>query len=64
MKKSNKKKSFKNFKISIENLKFIKFILTLKLIFARPIFLKVFKRGLKYGGMNLEMEKNVNFNTI
>ncbi len=28
-----------------------------KLIFSRPIFLKVFKKGLNYGGMNLEMEK-------
>jgi len=34
------------------------------LTFSRPIFLKVLKKGLNYGGMNLEVEKNVNFNTI
>jgi hypothetical protein len=27
------------------------------LIFSRPVFLKVFKKGLNYGGINLEMEK-------
>jgi len=25
------------------------------LIFSRPVFFKVFKKGLNYGGMNLEM---------
>jgi hypothetical protein len=64
MKKSSKKKSFKKFKISNENFKFIKSISIFKLIFSRLIFLKVFKKGLNYDGMNLEMEKNVNFNTI
>jgi hypothetical protein len=34
------------------------------LIRARPVFLKVLKKGLNDGGMNLKMEKNVNFNTI
>jgi len=34
------------------------------LIFSRPIFLEVLKKGLNYGGMNLEMEKCVNFNII
>jgi hypothetical protein len=57
MKKSSKKKSLKKFKILIENFKFIKSILISKLTFSRPIFLKVFKKGLNYGGMNLEMEK-------
>ncbi len=32
-----------------------------KLIFSRPIFLEVFKKGLNYGGMNLEMEKKCEF---
>jgi len=64
MKKSSKKTSFKKFKISNDNFKFLKSILIPKLIFARPVFLKVLKKGLNYGGMNLEMEKNVNFNTI
>jgi len=27
------------------------------LIFSRPVFFKVFKKGLNYGGMNLEMVK-------
>jgi hypothetical protein len=64
MKKSSKKNSFKKFKILIENFKFIKFISIFKLTFSRPIFLKVFKKGLNYGGMNLEIEKNVSFNNI
>jgi hypothetical protein len=34
------------------------------LIFSRPIVLAGVFKGLNYGGMNLEMEKNVNFNTI
>jgi hypothetical protein len=34
------------------------------LIFSRPIFFEVLFKGLNYEGMNLEMEKNVNFNTI
>jgi hypothetical protein len=64
MKKSSKKKSFKKFKILIENWKFVKSILIFKLTFSRPIFLKVFEEGLNYGGMKLEMKKNVNFNII
>jgi len=44
MKKPNKKKSLKNFKISNENFKFMKSILKSKLNFSRPIFLKVFKK--------------------
>jgi hypothetical protein len=28
------------------------------------MFLEVLKKGLNYGGMNLEMEKYVKFNTI
>jgi hypothetical protein len=31
------------------------------LTFSKPIFLKVFEKGLNYGGMNLEMEKKCEF---
>jgi hypothetical protein len=44
-------------RFKIENFKFVKSISIFKLMFSRPIFLKVFKKGLNYGGMNLEMEK-------
>jgi hypothetical protein len=64
MKKSSRKKKFKNFKIKNENFKFIKSISISKLIFSRPIFLEVLKLSLNFGGMNLGMEKNVNYNII
>jgi len=64
MKNSSKKKSLKILKISNEKFKFIKCISIFKLIFSR-IFFKVLKNNnLKYGGMNLKMEKNVNYNII
>jgi hypothetical protein len=64
MKKSSKKKSLKFFKNSNKNFKFEKCILIYRLIFSRPIFFEVLKNILNYGGMNLEMEKNVNYNII
>jgi hypothetical protein len=42
----------------------MKSISIFELTFSRLNFLKVFKKSLNYGGMNLEMESNVNFNTI
>jgi hypothetical protein len=57
MKKSSKKKSIKNFEISNENFKFVKSISIFKLIFSRPMFSKVSRKGFSYGGMNFEMEK-------
>ncbi len=39
------------------------FILS-KLIFPKAIFIEMFLKGLNYKHMNLDMEKNVNFNMI
>jgi hypothetical protein len=64
MKKSSKKKSIKNLEISNENLKFVKSIKFFFLIFSRPMFSKVFRKGFNYGGMNFEMEMFLKFNTI
>jgi len=57
MKKSSKNKSLKNCKIWNEKFQICKSILISKLIFSRPVFLKVLEKCLNYGGMNMEMEK-------
>jgi hypothetical protein len=47
-----------------ENLKLINSIYISKLIFPKVIFIHMFLKGLNHKHMNLDMEKNVNFNMI